>query len=68
MFFALAISALAAGAIWVYVIPSLQNMLPATWTSNQYAQVAITGVFILATVTAMTYVLRTLKLKSKTLL
>lgn len=38
-----------AGAIWVYIVPTLQSYVPTSITANKYAQVAIAGAFILLT-------------------
>lgn len=39
-----------AGGIWVYIIPMLTAQVPTSITSNKYAQVAVSGAFILLTI------------------
>jgi len=54
MLFAIVLASAALGAVWVYVVPMIQNaltgVLPANITSNKYAQVVTAGLMILVSV------------------
>lgn len=54
MVLAVVITAFALGAAWVYAVPPLQSaingVLPASITGNKWANIAMTGLMILASV------------------
>ena len=54
MLFAIVLASAALGAVWVYVVPMIQNALtgviPASFTGNKIFQVVSAGVMILVAV------------------
>jgi hypothetical protein len=48
----------ALGGVWVFLVPSVQSQIPATWQQNKFAQVVITGGFLLITVLVVSFVLK----------
>lgn len=64
MIFAIVITALALGGVWVYLIPLLQNQIPASLSSNKIAQIAIMGGMILVAVWVVSFVVKSVGVKS----
>jgi hypothetical protein len=58
MILAVILTVLALGAVWVYAVPLAQNAVPASWQTNRFAQIAITGAFLLLTVAIVGFVLK----------
>jgi uncharacterized membrane protein SirB2 len=58
MVFAIAATALLLGGVWVYLIPYIRNLVPATWQTNTIAQIVITGGLILLAVFVVSLVVK----------
>lgn len=60
MLFAVVLASAALGAVWVYVVPMIQNALtgviPASYTSNKVFQVVSAGLMILVAVWIVSFV------------
>lgn len=63
MLIAVIISAFALGAVWVYIIPMIQQYIPGALTSNKWASIAVTGLFILLSVWLVSVVIKMFKIK-----
>jgi len=59
--FAILFAVLGLGAFWVYVVPALQNYVPASFSTNRWAQLAVTGAFLFITVLVVGAVLKFMK-------
>lgn len=64
MIFAIVITALALGGVWVYLIPLLQNQIPASFSSNKIAQILIMGGLILVAVWVVGFVVKSVGVKN----
>lgn len=63
MLIAVIISAFALGAVWVYIIPMIQQYVPGALTTNKWASIAVTGVFILLAVWIVSVVVKQFHVK-----
>lgn len=63
MLIAVVISAFALGAVWVYLIPMIQQYVPGALTSNKWTSIAVTGVFILLSVWIVSVVVKMFHVK-----
>lgn len=61
--FALLATILGLGAFWVFVVPTVQAKLPASFTSNTWFNLATVGGLLLLSVFVVSFVLRMVKVR-----
>jgi hypothetical protein len=63
MIVAILITVFALGGVWIYLIPLLQSAVPASFSANKWAQIAITGGFLLIAVWIVGFVVKAVGVK-----